>query len=147
MAHAYDTTNIIEDMQREIIFAIKERLKELTRGTNTPIQLEKVVVRDTLSSSRESLRYYDIKNVFLDDVNTLCGDLAGKDDRSDVGVLFGKNIETLAVGDLKLLLDSLYSGDFSVDCAECDEPVPGRQESLYGFLMGKGAGLSRMLRR
>lgn len=130
-----------------MLFAIKERITELARGTSAPVQLRRVVVRDAVSVSGDSLRYYEIKNVYLDDAGILCGDLAGRDDRCDVGVLFGKNIESLAADDLKLLLDALYGGGYSVNCCDFEETMPGRHAGLYGFLAAGKAGISRMLRR
>lgn len=147
MAQALEINSILENTRQELIFAIKERITGLTHGTSAPVQLKRVVVRDTISSSGDSLRYYEIKNVFLDDSNTLCGDLAGKDDRCDVGVLFGKNIESLAADDLKFLLDTLYGSSYRVNCADYEQLLPEKQPGLYGFLAAGKAGISRMLRR
>jgi len=147
MAQAFDISSIVEDTRQEMIFAIKERINEVTRGTSAPVQLKRVVVRDMATRSGNSLRYYEIKNVFLDESGGLCGDLAGKDDRYDGEVLFGKSIESLAADDLKLLLDSLYGAGWSVNCDDYDLIPPDRQEGVYGFLMAGKAGISRMLRR
>ncbi|MBN1495295.1 MAG: hypothetical protein JXA07_00910 [Spirochaetes bacterium] len=147
MAQAFDISSIVEDTRQEMIFAIKERINEVTRGTSAPVQLKRVVVRDMATRSGDSLRYYEIKNVFLDESGGLCGDLAGKDDRYDGEVLFGKSIESLAADDLKLLLDSLYGAGWSVNCDDYEPVEHGRQERAYSFLMAKKAGISRMLRR
>ncbi len=147
MAQTLAFRDIIEETRQELIFAIKERITELTRGTSAPVQLKRVVVRDAPAAHGDLPRQYEIKNVYLDDRNTLCGDLAGRDDRYDAGVLFGKNIESLAADDLKVLLDSLYGTGYSVSCADYEEIFPERQAGLYEFLMTRKAGISRMLRR
>jgi hypothetical protein len=147
MTHEQEIADIIEHTRQEILFAIKERITELTRGTSAPVELRKVTVRDTAASYRDPLRYFELKNVFIDDSNTLCGDLVGKDDRYSDGVLFGKNIEDLAIDDLKQVLDTVFSNRLRVDLADYEPCMPERREGLFDFLMAKRAGISRILRR
>jgi hypothetical protein len=144
-----DIDNIIENTRQEMLFAIKERITELTRGTGAPVRLNKVIIRDKIYSHGDSLRYFEVKNVYVDETDNLCGDLAGKDDRYDDGVLFGKNVEELAMTDLKLLLDALYGKNWSVDCSNYDIPVPDRRERQYGLFnfSSKTAALLRLSRR
>lgn len=147
MAYEQEIADIIEHTRQEILFAIRERIHELTRGICAPIELRKVTVKDTAGSRREALRYFELKNVFIDDCGVLCGDLVGRDDRFSDGVLFGKNIEDLAIDDLKQVLDAVFSNRWRVDLAEYEPAEPGRREGLYDFLMSKKAGISRVLRR
>ena len=149
MKQDLDISTIVENTRQEILFAIKERIAELTRGTSAPVRLNKVIIRDKINSHNDALRYFEVKNVFVDEINKLCGDLAGKDDRFDDGILFGKNIEELAIDDLKLLLDTLYGKNWSIDCADYDMSLPDRRERLYGFLnfSSKTAALLRLTRR
>lgn len=141
--------NIIENSRHEMIFAIKERIVELTRETSAPVRLNKVIIRNKLCSHSEALRFFEVKNVYVDEANNLCGDLVGRDDRYNDGVLFGKNIESLALDDLKLLLDALYGKNWSIDCSDYDLSMPGRRERLYSFFnfSSKTAALWRQSRR
>jgi hypothetical protein len=144
-----DIENIIENTRQEMLFAIKERIAELTRGTGAPVRLNKVIIRDKLYSRSDSIRLFEVKNIYVDEADNLCGDLVGKDDRYDDGVLFGKNIEELALDGLKLLLDALYGKNWSVDCSDYDISMSGRRERSSGFLnfSSKTAALWRLSRR
>jgi len=125
--------NIIENTRQEMLFAIKERIDELTHESGAPVRLNKVVIKDKIYSYGDSLRFFEVKNVYIDEADNLCGDLVGRDDRHDDGVLFGRNIEGLAVDDLKLLLDALYGKNWSIDYADYDMSMPGRRERFHGF--------------
>jgi hypothetical protein len=144
-----DIDYIIENTRQEILFAIKERIAELTRETGVPVRLNKVLIRDKIYSHSGSLRFFEIKNVYVDEADKLCGDLVGKDDRYDDGVLFGKNIEELALDDLKLLLDALFGKNWSIDCSDYDMSMSGRRDRQYGFFnfSSKTAALWRLSRR
>ncbi|MBN2158878.1 MAG: hypothetical protein JW807_05745 [Spirochaetes bacterium] len=147
MAYEQEIADIIEHTRQEILFAIKERMAELTRGTSAPVELRKVTVMDTSGPRRDALRYLELKNVFIDDTNALCGDLVGREDRFNDGVLFGKCIEDLPIDDLKQVLDAVFSNRWRVDLADYEPVVTGRREGLYDFIMSKKAGISRALRR
>jgi len=147
MARTIENHDIVESARQEILFAIKERITELTRGTTAPVQLRRVVVRDATRSYRDSMRYFEVQNVFIDERGRLCGDLVGKDDRISDGVLFGKEMEDLSIDDFKLVLDSLYGSHWSVDLADYDIAEPRQREGLYGFLMAGREGISRIIRR
>jgi hypothetical protein len=133
MKQNLDIENIIENTKQEMLFAIKERIDELTRENGAPVRLNKVIIRDKIYSCGNSLRFFEVKNVYVDDADKLCGDLVGRDDRYDDGVLFGKNIEGLNIDDLKLLLDALYGKNWSIDCSDYDVSMSGRRERLYGL--------------
>jgi hypothetical protein len=147
MARTIEKRNIVEDARQEILFAIKERITELTQGTTAPVQLKKVVIRDATRSYHDSMRYFEIKNVFMDERNHLCGDLVGKDDRISDCVLFGKEIEDLSIEDFKLVLDALYGSHWSVDLADYEMITPRQRDGLYGFLMAGREGITRIIRR
>ena len=144
-----DIDNIIENTRQEMLFAIKERIAELTRGTGVPVRLNKLIIRDKIHMRGDSLRYYEVKNVYVDEVDNLCADLVGKDDRYDDGVLFGKGIEELAIDDLKMLLDALYGKNWSIDTSNYDMSMSGKREGLNGFFnfSSKTAALWRLSRR
>lgn len=146
MARNYEIETIIEDTRHEMLFAIKERINAMTRGATAPIQMRGLFVRDRSCSGRDSI-IYEITNVFIDDDNRLCADLAGKDERFSDGVLFGKEIEHLPVEDLKHLLDALYSDSWNIDAAFHEMTMNTRRDGLYGFLMNGKTGISRILRR
>ena len=147
MARNIETPDIIESARLEILFAVKERITELTQGTTAPVQLKKVVIRDATRSYHDSLRYFDVQNVYIDERERLCGDLVGKDDRINDCVLFGKEIEDLTIDDLKQVLDSLYGSHWSVDLADYELAAPRHREGLHGFLMAGREGISRIIRR
>jgi hypothetical protein len=147
MARKIDTPDIVESARLEVLFAIKVRITELTQGTTAPVQLRRVVIRDSTRSYHDSLRYFEVQNVYIDERERLCGDLAGKDDRISDCVLFGKEIEDLMIDDLKMVLDSLYGRHWSVDLANYEPAQPRHREGLYGFLMAGREGLSRIIRR
>jgi hypothetical protein len=146
MASKQETISIVECTRQEILFAVKERVGELTRGSGAPVQLEKAVIGGRKAASGEYLRYFEVKNIYIDDSNHLCGDLAGKDDRRSDGILFGKEIEDLPIDDLKILLDTLYTDRWSVDLADDEMITTERCDGVFGFLVGKKATISRLLR-
>jgi hypothetical protein len=147
MARKIENCDIVESARQEILFAIKERITELTRGTTAPVLLKRVVIRDATRSYHDSMRYFDVQNVYIDEYHHLCGDLVGKDDRINDCVLFGKEIEDLSIDDFKLVLDSLYGSHWSVDLAEYELTGPRQREGLHGFLMAGREGISRIIRR
>jgi len=67
MARKIETPDIIESARLEILFAVKERITELTHGTTAPVQLKKVVIRDSTRSYHDSLRYFEVQNVYIDE--------------------------------------------------------------------------------
>ena len=132
MARTIEIQDIVDSARQEMLFAIKERITELTRGTTAPVQLRKVVVRDATRSYRDSMRYFEVQNVFIDERGRLCGDLVGRDDRISDGVLFGKEIEDLLIDDFKLVLDSLYGSHWSVDLADYENRgTPAARRALW----------------
>ena len=148
MARKTETPDIVESARLEVLFAVKERITGLTQGTTAPVQLKKVVIRDTTGPYRNSPRYYEVQNVYIDERERLCGDLVGKDDRISDCVLFGKEIEDLEIDDLKQVLDCLYGRHWSVDLTDYEIARPRHREGgLYGFLMAGREGISRIIRR
>lgn len=147
MEQAVNIGDVIENTRDEILFAIKERMYAMTRGTSAPIQLHGLIIRDRIGSGRDSLFFYEITNVFVDDNDLLCGDLICSDDRICEGVLFGKVIEELPVNDLKRVLDVLYTDSCKIDDASYGMPPAMRRDGLFGFLMSRKDGISRLMRR
>lgn len=146
MAQEMIINGMIENSRQEILFAIKERICAMTRGTSAPIQLHGLITGNRNGRGRD-MYFYEISNVYIDDDNRLCGDLAGKEERLCDDILFGKDLEDLPVDDLKQVLDLLYTDRWNIDVAEYDCCVDGRRDGLYGFLMSRKAGISRLLRR
>lgn len=146
MARKVEVTDIVEQTRQEILYAIKMRIVEVTNAGSDLVQLQGVVMRDNTCRYDASIKYFDIKNVFIDDTNCLCGDLAGKDERKNVGVLFGKSIEDLAIDDLKQVLDALYDDRWSVEPGYADDVRPNRRIGLMGLLAGTRVGIARVLR-
>ncbi len=146
MAQEMNIDSIIENSRQEILFAIKERISAMTRGTSAPVQLQGLIIGNRSGRGRDMF-FYEITNVYVDDDNRLCGDLAGKEDRLCDGILFGKDIEDLPIDDLKQVLDLLYSDKWDIDVADYDIATNGRRDGLYGFLMSGKAGISRFLRK
>jgi hypothetical protein len=146
MAQEMNISGIIENSRQEMLFAIKERINTMTRGTSAPVQLRGLIIGNRIGRGRD-MYFYEITNVYIDDDGRLCGDLAGKDDRTCDGILFGKDIEDLPIDDLKQILDILYAGKWDIDVADYDLSAGGRRDGLYGFLMSGKAGISRLLRR
>ena len=146
MPQKHEMTDIVEKTRQEIIYAIKMRITEVTNNGSDLVQLQGVVMRDSANRYSESMKYFEIKNVFIDESGCLCGDLAGKEDRTNIGILFGKSIENLAVDDLKLVLDSLYCDRWSVEAGSMDCPQPDRRPGLSGIVTGTRSGIARMLR-
>ena len=138
--------DVVEQARKEILFAIKERIRLVTEGSGAPVRLRRVVVGGRPEGPLDSLRYYEIHNVYLDDEGRLCADMAGRDDRFNDGILFGREIEDLDAADLKLLLDALYGNGWSAE-AGFERRAPLRREGFYAFLMDTGAGITRALRR
>jgi len=147
MEQVVNIGDVIENTREEILFAIKERISAMTRGTSAPIQLHGLIIRERAGSGRDSLFFYEITNVFVDDDDRLCGDLAGSDDRICEGILFGKDIEDLPVDDLKRVLDMLYTDNCKVDMDNYDMSSAIRRAGLFWFLMSRKAGISRLVRR
>jgi hypothetical protein len=146
MSNVKEALGIVEEARREILFAIKERIRHVTEGSGAPMRLKRVVVKGTPDGESDSLRYYEVHNIYLDDDGRLCADLAGRDDRFNDGILFGREIEDLDAGDLKYVLDALYNEGWSLENV-VGHAAPLRREGLYAFIMDTRAGLSRVLRR
>ncbi|MBN2077672.1 MAG: hypothetical protein JW838_01820 [Spirochaetes bacterium] len=146
MSTVKEALDVVEEARREILFAIKERIRHVTEGSGAPVRLKRVVVKERREGELESLRYYEINNIYLDDDGRLCGDMAGRDDRFNDGILFGREIEDLDAGDLKSVLDALYGGGWSLENGAGRE-APSRREGLQAFFMDTRAGISRALRR
>ena len=147
MAEATYVTDIVERTRLEILFAIKDRIGELTRDAEAPVQLQKVIIRDGGSSHRDSVRYFEVNNLYVDENNCLCGDLVCKGARFDDDVLFGKSIEDLAIDDLKLILDALYGNNWSIDQSYSDFGMAGKPSGLSALFFEKFTGITRALRR
>ena len=146
MPQKQELTDIVERTRQEILYAIKMRITEVTNNGSDLVQLRGVVMRDSANRYNESMKYFEIKNVFIDESGCLCGDLAGKEDRTNIGILFGKSIENLAVDDLKLVLDALYGSHWSVEAGSMDIRRPERRPRLWGIVTGTRSGIARMLR-
>ncbi|TFH37770.1 MAG: hypothetical protein E4G96_11125 [Chrysiogenales bacterium] len=147
MTREPEAINIVERARMEILFAIKERLRFVTEGTGAPVRLKRVVINDRPAAGHEALRYFEINNVYLDDGDRLCGDMTGRDDRSNDGIIFGRELEGMAADDLKSVLDALYGMEWSVDLADFEGPLHVRRMGLQAFIMDAKAGISRALRR
>ncbi|MBP7738084.1 MAG: hypothetical protein KA369_19060 [Spirochaetes bacterium] len=147
MEQVVNIGDVMENTREEILFAIKERIFAMTRGTSAPVQLHGLIIRDKVGSGRDSLFFYEITNVFVDDDDRLCGDLASSDDRLCEGILFGKDIEDLPSDDLKRVLDILYTDNCKIDIDNYNMSSAIRRVGLFGFLMDRRAGISRLMRR
>ncbi len=145
MPKTIEALDIVEKARREILFAIKERMRHLTEGSGAPVRLKRVVVRGTPDGEPESLRYYEIHNTYLDDDGRLCADMAGRDDRFNDGILFGREIENLDAGDLKYILDALYSDECDLEY-DREHAAPLRRAGIHAFIMDTRAGIYRVLR-
>lgn len=146
MTNTREALDIVEKARREILFAIKERIRHVTEGSGAPVRLTRVVVRGTPDGEPDSLRYYEIHNTYLDDDGRLCADMAGRDDRFNDGILFGREIEDLDAGDLKYILDALYSGECGLEF-DREYAAPIRRAGIHALIMDTRAGISRILRR
>lgn len=146
MPKTSEALDIVEKARREILFAIKERIRHLTEGSGAPVRLKRVVVRGAPDGKPDSLRYYEIHNTYLDDDGRLCADMAGRDDRFNDGILFGREIEDLDAGDLKYILDALYGDEWGLEY-DRKSAAPLRRPGIHAFIMDTRANISRALRR
>jgi hypothetical protein len=144
MAEERYITEIVETTRQEILFAIKERISELSRGLEAPVQLKKIIIREGGRSFRDSVQYFEVNHIYVDENDRLCGDLACKGGRYVDDVFFGKSIEDLAIDDLKMILDALYGNGWSVDRISV---MVGKPERSPGFFLDKFSGITRVLRK
>jgi hypothetical protein len=144
MAEERYITDIVETTRQEILFAIKERIGALTRGLDTPVRLQKTIIREGGTSLGNSVQYFEVSHVYIDDNDRLCGDLVCKGGRYVDDVFFGKSIEDLAIDDLKLILDALYGDGWSVDGSL---GIAEKSAGSPGFFLERFSGITRVLRR
>jgi hypothetical protein len=140
-------TDVIEKTRQEILFAIKERISEITSGNDAPLQLKDVVIGDVIRAGRVSLNYYEVNNVFVNENGILCGDLVCRHGKFFGDVFFGKSIEDLAIENLKLILDALYRGTWHSGQKYIDVDIPDRKTGFSGFFLGTYESISRILRK
>ena len=140
-------TDVIEKTRQEILFAIKERVSEITKGNYAPVQLNDIVIGDVISAGRVSLNYYEVNNVFVDDNGFLCGDLVCRHGKFFGDVFFGKSIENLAIENLKLILDALYRDICLGGQENIDAGLSDRKSGFHGFFFGTYESISRILRK
>ena len=140
-------TDVIEKTRREILFAIKERISEITNGNDAPLQLKDVVIGDVIRAGKVSLNYYEVNNVFVNENGFLCGDLVCRHGRFFGDVFFGKSIEDLAIENLKLILDALYRGTWHSGQKFIDVDITDRKTGFSGFFLGTYESISRILRK
>jgi hypothetical protein len=147
MAQKADIRNVVESSRQEMVFAIKQRIGEITGGCSAPVCLDGVIIQDSVSRGKEPLRYFEVNNLYVDEADSLRGDLISRDDRCGDGVLFGKTIDDLSIDGMKLILNALYSEAWSVDLADYESCMPDKKEGIQGFLSGKYASISRIIRK
>ncbi len=139
--------DIIKNTRQEILFAIKERLLEMAKINDEPFPIKGITIGNERYNRRVSLDYYEINNVYVDDNNTLCGDLVCRHGAFFGDVFFGKSIEYLGIEDLKTILDALYKHAIDAAAPILTAPVsPEKRQGFAGFFMRKSAGNARATR-
>ncbi len=99
----------IKKTKEEILFAIKERVNEITSGDiQNPLYLKGAAVCDTAKSVSGSVKYFDIQCIFYDERGRLCGDLLGIENKREKNIIFGRLIEEFDIEALRTILNCLY---------------------------------------
>ncbi len=145
MAEESCIAEVIKNTQEEILFAIKEKIRELSNGSDEPFSLKGLAIADERRGRKVSLDYYEINHIYVDDSGTLCGDLVCRHGSFSGDVFFGKSIEYLGINDLNTILDALYK-DCTGPCQKANASSTEGGRGFAGFFNRKPAAASRAVR-
>lgn len=138
-----DVSAIVQQSRQEMLFAIKERLSELSEGTGMPVVPPRVVISGGGKSCDDGVSFFELTNLYVDEGGTLCGDLMPKGERLGHAVLFGRGLENLPIEDLKLILDSLYAKEWKAVPYSPSSHMRRTRGGLFGFFSSRRAAVHR----
>jgi len=123
----------IDMLKRELVESIKERIDEIGNGTG--IQLYPVSVTDASTHSRGLRNTLEIRTIYVNEADVLCGDFGCLNDGNECGVVFGKSMEGLFIEDLYRVLAGLYGKGWQAGgTADCTADEKGIQRMRNGLL-------------
>lgn len=97
---------------QETVMALRERVMMLSeRMGGEPLIMERLTVKCRTEVGVRD--YFQIQNLFVDDMGGVCADWVAMNDKSGDGVMFGKSLEDLPLEDLQMILGSLYRGTWA----------------------------------
>ena len=121
MGKIEEIKDIEKKSRTEILFAIRERVKEITDGEfDKPVFLKNVSVSDPEDNEMKDSILFSLNSIFYSGNNELCGDLMPLKRKNRGGSLvFGKVIDNLCIDDLNSVLRNLYRDNwFIMDFSE-----------------------------
>jgi hypothetical protein len=95
----------IEVVKDELLEAIRERIVEA--GEGAVLQLYPLSVTEISAHARGLRNSLELRNLYLNERNHICGDCGCINDGVDCGVLFGKSLEGLFLEDLFRVLQGV----------------------------------------
>ena len=137
-----DVSAIIQQSRQEMLFAIKERLNEISEGPGMPVLPPRVVIGGGRLCG-DGVSFFELTNLYVDEGGTLCGDLLPKGERLGHAVLFGRGLENLPIEDLKLILDSLYAKEWNVVPPSPSSHVRRTRGGLFGLFSSRRPAVRR----
>ncbi len=106
--------NKLKECRTEIIFAIKERIVEITKTIDTPLNLEGFLVMEKSDCGKRKDMIY-IYNLYLNENDVLCCDYTNGKTKKDDSFIFERTLEYIYSEDLMRILNELYKVKWNVD--------------------------------
>ncbi len=145
MGYTEEFNERVNDIREELLFAIKERIHAITTDDNRKvIEVRDMVIQENGCDSKKLRNAYVLHNIYLDDSDSLCGDLFSEKKNLDDGIIFGKNLDGLSAEDLQMILDRLYSDEWIV--AE-DDYCDDSQRVIYVSFLKRYVTVPRLFSR
>ncbi len=116
MTDIHNFKSVIEIFKSELLEAIKERIQEI--GKDSVIRIYPLSVTESSIHSRGIRNTLEIRNIYLDESDTLCGDFGCINDGVECGAVFGKSINSLFIEDLYAILWGLFGKGWTADKTE-----------------------------
>lgn len=123
-----------EEVRSEILFAIKERINEITSGRiYMPVFFKKMIIKDPNYKGYGIVNYFLLHSIFYCINNRLCGDLLYMGNSQNINeFMFGKIIDNLDTDELTNILNVLYTEKWSImDSEDFELTIKNSKESIF----------------
>ena len=135
-----ELNNKLSECREEIIYAIKQRIIEITATSDTPVNLGGFLVMEKSDSNKKKDMIY-IYNLYINEDGFLCCDYSNGSTLSDDTFIFERTLEYIYLEDLTRILSELYKKKWMSSAVAVEEKQEEKRSLLKTFLSGK-----RMLR-
>ncbi len=145
MGFAEEFNEKVNDIREELLFAVKDRINAITEdSSNRIIELKDMMIKEQGCDRKKTKNNYTLHNIYVDESDTLCGDLCGEKSYLDDGIVFGKNLDNLPAEDLQLILDRLYSDEWLLNQEHYNDDS---QRMIYVSFLKRYVSVPRLFSR